>query len=146
MIDWCCAFCFRMGQFSARRSYVPSWSVLMVRLPPTWQGSVAKSVSVSRYTQTPLIAGMCTFTPFCQSCLFLPSHPHTTQTHKHMHTHHTHSYRYYRYCSNAFHCSPPQGCLTTDHISLLLSYMLTMSPEVSSSTYTYPNKLFTSRQ
>lgn len=89
------------------------------------------------HTQTPpTSSSMHSSTPCCQSCLFLPSHSHIR----------AHTHRSKRYYSRAFHLTPPQGCLTTDHISPLLSYMLTVSPEVSSCTYTYPNKLFTSRQ
>lgn len=142
MLAWCSPLSclFRMVQSSVKPSCVPLWSVLMVPLLPMWQESVAKNVSVSTRTHTthkhllPLLP--CTHPLLAAKVAFF--FPHTPT--------YVHTHRNWRYYSSAFHLTPPQGCLTTDHISQLLSYMLTVSPVVSSRTYTYPNKLFTSWQ
>ncbi len=80
------------------------------------------------HTQTP-------HTPLCVHGLFCHSLLPTIALFSH-HTHtHTHSI-----------LPPPQGCLTTDHTLVLLSYTHTPSPEVSSSTFTYSNQLFITSQ
>lgn len=124
-------FC-RMGPSDVRRFCAPCSSVLMVRPRRMCQEPAAKSASVSTHTHTH--ARTLTHTQIHTRTLthtFTHSLPHS---HAHTHTH-TLSLQ-----------PPPQCCLTTDHTLVLLSYTHTPSPEVSSCTFTYSNKLFITSQ